>query len=133
MYYSLFRYIIPLPVIHTFLENARIAAEAGLPYLGKSVDHYRVQVTQLLLLFPPSHLPPPPPPTLSSLSPNSPPLLSPPLYSPLVSSSSYRVLQPLESSELRVHLGLPARPGVGAREGEEGGVGAVFRSELQVV
>jgi S1-C subfamily serine protease len=61
-------YMIPLPVIHAFLENARIAAEAGQGYMGKSVDHYRVQ--------------------------------------------------PLENPELRVHLGLPARP----LEGEEGGV-----------
>ena len=36
-------YIIPLPVVHTFLENMRIAALAGHGYLGKSVDHYRVQ------------------------------------------------------------------------------------------
>lgn len=61
-------YIIPLPVLHVFLENARIASELGHGYLGKSVDHYRVQ--------------------------------------------------PLENPELRVHLGLPARPA----EGEEGGV-----------
>ena len=61
-------YIIPLPVIHTFLQNARMASEAGHEYIGKSVDHYRVQ--------------------------------------------------PLENAELRLHLGLPARP----MEGEEGGV-----------
>ena len=36
-------YIIPLPVIHTFLSNAAIAAEQGQPYVGKSVDHFRVQ------------------------------------------------------------------------------------------
>ena len=61
-------YIIPLPVIHVFLENARLSAESGHSYLGKSVDHYRVQ--------------------------------------------------PLENPELRIHLGLPARP----NRGEEGGV-----------
>lgn len=49
-------------------QNARIAAESGFAYLGKSVDHYRVQ--------------------------------------------------PLENPELRLHLGLLARPGAG----EEGGV-----------
>lgn len=49
-------------------QNARIAAAAGHGYLGKSVDHYRVQ--------------------------------------------------PLENPELRVYLGLAARP----TEGEEGGV-----------
>ena len=36
-------YIIPLPVIHTFLNNVAVAADRGQPYLGKSVDHYRVQ------------------------------------------------------------------------------------------
>jgi len=36
-------YILPMPVIHTFLQNAAIAASNGHEYLGKSVDHYRVQ------------------------------------------------------------------------------------------
>lgn len=63
-------YIIPMPVIHTFLQNAQIATSDSRHrrYLGKSVDCYRVQS--------------------------------------------------LENPELRVQLGLPARPG----EGEDGGV-----------
>jgi len=61
-------FMVPLPVIHTFLENAAIAEAQGHAYAGKSVDHYRVQ--------------------------------------------------PLENPELRMALGLPARPD----EGEDGGV-----------
>jgi len=74
-------YIIPMPVILTFLQNAQVegiytpgsapasmAAVQGQSFLGKSVDSYRVQ--------------------------------------------------PLENMELRVDLGLPARPG----DGEDGGV-----------
>ena len=114
-------YIIPLPVIHTFLQNMRLAASPHALYQGKSVDQYRVQArktsaregSSCAFIFVVNEAVPLIP-TLSFL------LSSPPM--PYIRNMSQPSLtpthQPLESPELRVHLGLPARPA----EGEDGGV-----------
>jgi S1-C subfamily serine protease len=43
-------YIIPMPVIHTFLQNVANAARDGLPYQGRATDCFRLQPLENLAL-----------------------------------------------------------------------------------